>query len=120
MAHYDAFATGTSQRLGAGLSAETDALAERIRRGWRTNGKASRPATIRRAPLIGRDHELRALLECWETTVPGRRASSSSRATPGPGRAECSRSCANGAVLGGATTALTRAVEADLAHPPAD
>ena len=117
MAHYDAFATGTLERLGAGLSAETDALAERIRRGWRTNGKASRPATIRRAPLIGRDHELRALLECWETTVAGKASVLLIEGDTGTGKSRMLEELRQRAVLGGATTALTRAVEADLAHP---
>jgi len=106
--------------LDAQPSVETVAMADRIRREreWRVPHSQEPKAERRRAPLVGRRDELARVWSAWQR---GRAAGTSAAAMiagdPGVGKTRFVDEIAARARLEGASTAVIRAVESDLATP---
>lgn len=121
----EAYATFGVRRaeLGAEPDEATRRLAERIRRErvWRTTGPAPTPeggASTRRAPIVGREAELRELLVLWEVCRTERRATLAVlEGDGGVGKTRLAEEVAGRSRLDGATTSAVRAVPADAAQP---
>ncbi|MBI1966521.1 MAG: AAA family ATPase, partial [Gemmatimonadetes bacterium] len=121
---YAAFAARLAGELGTEPDAETNALAERVRRErtWRRPGPAkpemADAGESRRAPLVGRAVELERLLAAWAGCRGGRRATLALiDGDPGTGKTRLAEEVLARARLDGAAVAAVRAVEADLAEP---
>lgn len=74
LAVYDAYADRLSEQLGLTPDPDTEALAERIRseREWRTrDSESDADRWARRIPLVGREAELRALLDAVSASGTG-------------------------------------------------
>lgn len=124
LALFGAFADRLKVELGAEPDAETQALAERVRRErkWRLpvapGAAPSQGLSVVGAPLIGRAAELGALVAAWAA------CRANSRATviviegdPGAGKTRLAEELAARARLDGAVVAAVRAVEADRGDP---
>jgi DNA-binding SARP family transcriptional activator len=104
----------------APLDQETEALAERLRRGreWKLPPDAlaaEQSVTWRRAPLIGRETELAALDQQWRKvrTGGGRLGLALIEAVPGGGKTRLAEELMARAALDGAVCVATRAVPDD-------
>jgi DNA-binding SARP family transcriptional activator len=119
---YDQYAALLRERLGAEVSAPVRALAERIRS---DRTRISRPATVpvasaarRRAPLVGREPELAALLETWSSAVSARAPRAALLISDaGMGRTRLGEELANRVRLDGGVVAYARAVAGDREQP---
>jgi len=118
---YDAFAQRLSEALGTRPDADTEALAERIRkeRRWHRPLEAQAVARQRgRAPLAGREAELRQALAFWREAVESHRASVIVlEGDPGLGKTRLLEEVSGRVRLEGATITRVRAVEADADTP---
>ncbi len=120
LAYYEAFATALGQRLQAKPSAETQAFADRIRRGHRARMTAPVPTrhpTTRRAPLVGRQSGLQEMVVAWRNAAAGRATLVILEGDIGTGKTRMIDELRKRAVLDGASSALVRAVESDLTQP---
>jgi len=118
---YDAFAQRLAELLATRPDADTEALAERIRkeRRWHRPPESWAQGRQRgRAPLIGREAELRGALGIWGEAVDSRRASVIIlEADHGLGKTRLLEEIAGRARLEGAAVTRVRAVEADIEVP---
>ena len=110
------------EELGTAPQQDTLDLAERVRQGrqWRRAAPAATQALLetRRAPLIGRDREMRLVAECWNACRSKRRGSVVLvEGDPGTGKTRLAEELLERARLDGAVTVAVRAVEADAAEP---
>lgn len=119
---YDQYAALLRERLGVEVSAPVRALAERIRS---DRTRVSRPATVplanaarRRAPLVGREPELAALLETWSSAVSARAPRAALLISDaGMGRTRLGEELATRVRLDGGVVAHARAVAGDRGQP---
>lgn len=115
---YDAFAQRLRETVGTRPDTETEALAERIRkeRRWhRPPGAEPLGRERARAPLSGREEELRLALAIWRDAVERRRASVVVlEGDHGLGKTRLLEELAGRARLEGASVARVRAVEGDM------
>jgi DNA-binding SARP family transcriptional activator len=114
------FAARLKSELGAEPDAETEALAERIRR--EGTGPAPPPGPDesgpRRPPLVGRAHELAQLVAAWSACRAHRKAMVAViEGDAGAGKTRLAEELAARARLDGAVVAAVRAVEADRGDP---
>lgn len=115
---YERYAALIRERLSAEPSTRVRALAERIRH---DRSRTSRPAGVpvaaaerRRAPLVGREYELAALLETWARARTTRQPQFALiLADPGMGRTRLAEELAARARLDGGVVAQARAVSGD-------
>ncbi len=112
--HLDEFGTAPQQ--------DTLDLADRVRQGrqWRRAAPAATKPLVetRRAPLTGRDREMRLVAECWTACRSAPRASVVlAEGDPGTGKTRLAEELLERAKLDGAVTVAVRAVEADAAEP---
>ncbi|MGD0991551.1 MAG: AAA family ATPase [Gemmatimonadales bacterium] len=121
---YGAFAARLGAQVGGAPSESLVALAERVRseKAWRLPAgmepEQRRGAESRRAPLIGRERELTALLTLWESCRGEPRATVAFVAGDvGVGKTRLAEEVLARARLAGAATAQARAVPADTADP---
>ena len=123
---FEGFAARLASEVGTMPDAETQTLAERIRRErtWRlpargAAGEAGGAAVDwRRATLVGRAPELTSLLEAWATCRrTGRAAVGIVEGDAGVGKTRLAEEVVARARLDGAAVALVRSVEADLHEP---
>lgn len=118
---FDSFAQRLSETLGTRPDTETEALAERIRkeRRWhRPPGAQPAGRERSRAPLYGREEELRLALAVWRDAVERRRASVIVlEGDHGLGKTRLLEELAGRARLEGASVVRVRAVEADTEAP---
>lgn len=120
---YDTFAATLRADVGTAPEAETERLAERVRRErvWRVSGRtadraASAGPEMRRAPLVGRGSELGQLLEAWGQCRARPRATLCLvTGDMGAGRTRLLEELVARARLDGAAVTATRAVEGDVA-----
>jgi DNA-binding SARP family transcriptional activator len=124
LAAYDALAAALRGEVGTSPEAETERLAERVRRErvWRISAgrptRESAPVEPRRAPLVGRERELERLLDVWQGCRARRRAAVCLvTGDQGSGKTRLAEELVARTRLDGATVAGARAVEADLADP---
>ena len=108
--------------LGTAPQQDTLDLAERVQqsRQWRRAAPAATKPLLetRRAPLIGRDREMRLVADCWNACRSERRASAVLvEGDPGTGKTRLAEELLERARLDGAVTVAVRAVEADAAEP---
>jgi DNA-binding SARP family transcriptional activator len=115
---------GRLAEVGAEPEAETRVLAERVKaeRTWRLSGEVptepERGAESRRAPLVGRDREIQALLETGCATEADRGSLVCIiLGDSGLGKSRLLDEVLSRARLGGAAVAAVRAVEGDLETP---
>ncbi|MGD8727604.1 MAG: BTAD domain-containing putative transcriptional regulator, partial [Gemmatimonadales bacterium] len=115
---------GRLAEVGAEPEAETRVLAERVKaeRTWRLSGEVptepERGAESRRAPLVGRDREIQALLETGCATEADRGPLVCIiLGDSGLGKSRLLDEVLSRARLGGAAVAAVRAVEGDLETP---
>lgn len=122
LTRFDEFRSRLEERLQVPPSSGLQALAERVRR---EKAGVSRhvqglpePSQRRRAPLVGREVELHALLGAW-ATVRARREPGFAAiiGDPGTGKSRLAAEFAARARLDGALVAVVRAVPADLQAP---
>jgi len=123
LACYDQLAARLGE-LGAAPAAETTALYHRIQqeREWRlSNEVPANPelgAESRRSPLVGRERELRQLIDIYEGVATERRAAAAViMAAQGLGKSRLAEELLARARLLGAAVAGVRAVEGDLSLP---
>ncbi len=123
---FEGFAARLASEVGTMPDAETQTLAERIRRErtWRlpargAAGEAGGAAVDwRRATLVGRAPELASLLEAWATCRrAGRAAVGVVEGDAGMGKTRLVEEVVARARLDGAAVALVRSVESDLREP---
>jgi DNA-binding SARP family transcriptional activator len=118
---YESFAQRLADTLGAKPDAEAEALAERIRkeRRWHRPPEAQAGSRQRsRAPLIGRESELRQAMDTWRDTAESRRASVVVlEGDHGLGKTRLLEEVTGRVRLDGAVVTRTRAVEADAGIP---
>ena len=118
---YDRFVLYLQQELGVEPESETTHLADRVRRErtWRLPAVlAEAPGRSRRAPLIGRDQQLRAALDVWRRAVADSRCSAVIvEGDPGIGKTRLIEEIVARARLEGAVVAGIRAVAADRETP---
>lgn len=115
---YEEYAALVRERLSAEPSARVRALVERIRQ---DRSRTSRPAGVpvaaaerRRAPLVGREPELAALLETWNAARAARQPRAALLlADPGMGRTRLAEELALRVRLDGGVVARARAVLGD-------
>jgi DNA-binding SARP family transcriptional activator len=115
---YDAYAALVRDRLGAEPSGSVRALADRIRA---DRTRSVRPAIVapanaerRRAPLVGREAELAALLATWGSAVLERKPRAALLLSEaGMGRTRLAEELATRVRLDGGVVAHARAVAAD-------
>ena len=114
---YDRFVRHLHQELGVEPEPETTRLADRVRRErtWRLPAAlAEEPGRSRRAPLVGRDRQLRAALDAWRGAVSeSRSAAVIIEGDPGVGKTRLIEEIVARARLEGAVVAGIRAVAAD-------
>ena len=120
--HFTRFADRRNRESGSGPGAETRVLADRIRAATAGRARSARASPSdgdrRRAPLVGRAHELEHLLEQWERC----RAGDGAAALLLVGDVGCGKTrlldefLARVRIVGG-TTAMVRAVEGDREEP---
>jgi DNA-binding SARP family transcriptional activator len=110
--------------LGGTPEAETEALAKRVQleRTWRLSDEvpidAALGAELRRAPLVGRERHLKALMDVFETSARERQAAVCViHAVPGLGKSRLAEELLIRARLAGAAVSAVRAVEGDLDVP---
>ena len=121
LAVYDTLAATLRADVGTAPEAETERLAERVRRErvWRVSGgtagrAASAAPDSRRAPLVGREPELGRLLEAWGQCRDRPRATLCLvTGDMGAGRTRLLEELVARARLDGAAVTATRAVEGD-------
>lgn len=119
---FDAMARRLEERLGTGPGRETSALADRIRQERDIRGA---PPTApldgmarRHVPLVGRDEELRQLLDAWASCrAAGRPRVAVVAGDSGSGRSRLSEELVDRVRLDGATVAVVRSVPADRDRP---
>ena len=117
---FEALVTRLAEQLGAPPGAETTALADRVRceREWRAVRASEHSPSPRRAPLVGRSSDLERIWSAWQR---GRAAGITGAAIlagdAGAGKTRLVDEIAARARLEGASTAVIRAVESDLAMP---
>jgi len=118
---YETFTQRLAESLGTKPDAETEALAERIRkeRRWHRPPESQAGGRQRgRAPLCGREAELREALGIWREAVESRRASVIVlEADHGLGKTRLLEEIAGRARLEGAAVTRVRAVEGDTDVP---
>lgn len=122
LAHVERFGQVLAQEIGGAPSAETRALAERIRGGRGPRAYAGVPhnaeAGLRRGPLAGRELELRAMLELWEHCRAGEGATAIVlEGEAGTGKTRMLQEFIARAALSGAAVSLVRAVPGDAEVP---
>ncbi|OLC05811.1 MAG: hypothetical protein AUH42_06765 [Gemmatimonadetes bacterium 13_1_40CM_70_11] len=117
---YDAFVGRLRSEVGTAPDAETQALAERVRRErtWRLPAAAATPVPVgaesRRAPLCGRGAELAPLLKAWARCRAEREAMLAVIVgDPGTGKTRLAEEVVARARLDGAVVATVRVVTAD-------
>lgn len=117
---FEGLVSRIAEQLGAPPGAETTALADRVRREreWRAVRAREPDLAPRRAPLVGRASELERIWAAWQRS----RATATSTAAiiagdAGVGKTRLVDEIAARARLEGASTAVIRAVESDLATP---
>jgi len=123
LAVYDTLGDTLRAEVGAAPEAETERLADRVRRErvWRvSDGTAGRAASARRdsrrAPLVGREAELGRLLEAWGQCRAAPRATLCLvTGDMGAGRTRLLEELVARARLDGGAVAATRAVQGDAA-----
>ena len=123
LAIYDAFAATLRADVGTAPEAETERLAERVRRErvWRVSGgtaggTAPAPGDSRRGPLVGREAELGRLLEAWSQCRAAPRATLCLvTGDMGAGRTRLLEELVARARLDGAAVSTARAVQGDAA-----
>jgi len=106
--------------IGGSASAALRALATRVseERAWRAPAAPERGAESRRAPLVGREQTLGAVLAAWDACRGGRRAAVGYvDGDAGTGRTRLADEVIARARLDGAAVATARAVPADRAEP---
>ncbi len=106
--------------LDAQPSVETVAMADRIQRerGWHVPHMQQPKAERRRAPLVGREDDLGRVWSAWQRgPAAGTSAAAIIAGDPGVGKTRLADEIAARARLEGASTAVIRAVESDLASP---
>lgn len=120
---YRTFAERLRADLGAEPGDELRRLVERVRdqKAWpgaAPGGAPAKGAESRRAPLIGREQTLGAVLAAWDACRSGRRAALAFvEGDPGTGRTRFVDEVAARARLDGAAVAVARAVPADQSEP---
>ncbi len=119
---YEAFLGRLEREIGARPGEGLRALAERVRaeRTWQPPQPeaAAQGAESRRAPLIGREQTLGALLGAWEACRAERRAALAFlEGDPGTGRTRLADELVARARLDGAAVSAARAVPADQGEP---
>ncbi|MGD8279139.1 MAG: AAA family ATPase [Gemmatimonadota bacterium] len=104
--------------------AATSALIERVRRErrWRLSDEVpldtAAGAASRRAPLVGREHQVGQLIDAFESCVDAREATACIvMGDPGLGKSRIAEELLARARLAGAAVASVRAVEGDLDTP---
>ncbi len=121
LAIFEAFAARLEEEIGIEPDDETRVLAERVRheRMWRLPQRAPEAEEVgaesRRAPLVGREAELEALVGAWEACRSQERATLGViEGDPGTGGTRLAEELLARARLDGAAVAALRAVPADL------
>src|SRR6266566_4185763 len=107
-----------AQQSGAQIEPATQALVDRLRRAreWKlppAAHTAEQGIAWRRVPLLGREHELAAILSAWRQVRPGRLALVMIEAAPGGGKTRLVEEVMARAALDGGVCIATRAVPAD-------
>jgi DNA-binding SARP family transcriptional activator len=122
LAAWETFVERLREDMGIEPDAETRALAERVRDepGFRVPGhveeRMARGAESKRAPLVERGAQLSRLVAVWNDCRESRSARVAFLAgEPGSGRTRVLQEVVDRARLGGAVTAVLRAVEGDAA-----
>jgi DNA-binding SARP family transcriptional activator len=113
----DAYQQGLEERLGLGPSQQVAALANRVRSGWRRPPPRVEHATVRRAPLVGRDLALGTLGGFWDQARNGEAAAALVVGDPGTGKSRLLEELAARARLDGATVLVVRGVAGDGVQP---
>ncbi len=118
LAEFAAFAARLKSDLGAEPDAETQALADRIRRGRGWGPPKAPPAAVtgsasRRAPLVGRSAALGRLVATWATCRQGHVSVAIVEGDGGMGKTRLAEELADRARLDGAVILSVRAVQAD-------
>lgn len=110
--------------LGGHPERDTEVLAERVRqeRTWRLSDEVpidtTAGAELRRAPLVGRERQLKQLIDVFERCTHDRRAAACViHAVPGLGKSRLAEELLVRARLMGATVSAVRAVDGDLDAP---
>src|SRR5437867_1182922 len=119
---FDRFVKDARRDGDVTIEPETQAMVDRLRSGraWHLPKEALSPersVTWRRAPLLGRDHELETALRQWRRAGDGRLALLVIEAESGGGKTRFLEELATRAAVGGGIVIGTRAVAADVAHP---
>jgi len=112
---YDRLASELA-REHAPLEAETDALADRVRRG-REQPLPTVGVEWRRAPLVARETELAEILACWRGVRSGGAAVVIVAAAAGCGKTRLAEEVMARVALDGGAWVATRAVPADRDQP---
>jgi DNA-binding SARP family transcriptional activator len=118
LAEFAGFAERVKRDVGTEPDAETQALADRIRRapGWRppkAAGAATTGSESRRAPLVGRSDQLQRLVAAWAACQEGHAGVAIVEGDGGTGKTRLAEELAGRAHLDGAVIAAIRAVESD-------
>jgi DNA-binding SARP family transcriptional activator len=119
---HDAFAVRVAEERATPLEAETQALADRLRRGraWRLPQQAlaaERGVEWRRGPLVARERELAQILDCWRTVRSTGAALVVIEAPAGSGKTRLTEEVMARVALDGGVAATARAVPADHDQP---
>jgi DNA-binding SARP family transcriptional activator len=120
---FETFAARLQDAVGAEPDGRTQALAGRVRgeRVWRVPVAEAAPrrgAESRRAPLAGRERELTALLDAWDSCLAdGHAAVGFVEGDNGVGKTRLAEEVVARARLDGAAVGAVRAVPADRAEP---
>jgi DNA-binding SARP family transcriptional activator len=120
---YDGFAARLAQQIGGKPSASLHTLVERVRseRSWRlpegVEPERLRGAESRRAPLIGRERELEALVQLLDRGGEHRATVAFVTGDAGVGKTRLAEEVLARARLSGASTSHARAVPADTDEP---
>ncbi|HUG28422.1 MAG TPA: AAA family ATPase, partial [Gemmatimonadales bacterium] len=114
LAAFDRYAN-LQRELGAASATRLLRLADRVRssRPEPVTANKQPPDRTRRAPLVGREHELNLLATAWAEARGGRAVVTLIRGDPGTGRSRLLDELAERARLDGATVLFLRAVPAD-------
>lgn len=126
LAAYEQFARRLRDEIGTLPDRDTEQLAARVRRErvWRLSGpqpggeEDGGALRSRRSPLVGRERELRQLLDVWtDCRTHSRAALGLVSGAPGTGRSRLLEEVLGRARLDGAAAATVRAVDADRDEP---